>query len=233
VVTRSVEMRLEEIVAELRSLENRDGREGQSRFGIKVDNALGISVTTLRGMARKIGKDHRLAQKLWKTGIHEARILASLVDDPSAVTEKQMESWAKEFDSWDVVDGCCGNLFDRTPFAHDKAIEWTARDEEFVKRAGFALMAYLAVHDKKAPDKDFEKLLKVIGERCDDDRNFVRKAANWALRQIGKRNQRLNELAIRKAEEIQAIGSRAARWIAADALRELRSEGVQRKLARP
>jgi 3-methyladenine DNA glycosylase AlkD len=222
---------VEEVVRELRSMENPGGREGQKRFGINVEKAFGISVVALRGLARRIGKDHQLALKLWKTGIHEARILASMIDDPAAVTERQMESWAKSFDSWDVVDGCCSNLFDRTPFAYDKAVEWAHRDEEFVKRAGFSMMATLAVHDKKASDKPFQNFLKVIGERCDDDRNFVRKAVNWALRQIGKRNSRLNKLAIKKAEEIYKEGSRAPRWIASDALRELRSVAVQRKVS--
>lgn len=225
-------MDVDEVVSELRSMESPSDREGQKRFGINVDNSLGISVVALRKLARRIGKDHQLALKLWKTGIHEGRILASMVDDPAAVTERQMESWAKAFDSWDVVDGCCGELFDRTPFAYDKAVEWTRREEEFVKRAGFSMMATLAVHDKKASDKPFENFLKVIGEQCDDERNFVRKAANWALRQIGKRNLRLNKLAIKKAKEIHTIGSRAARWIANDALRELQGEAVQKKLAR-
>ena len=224
-------MDVNEVVKELRSMESPSDREGQKRFGINVDNALGISVVALRKLARRIGKDHSLALKLWRTGIHEARILAAMVDDPVAVTERQMESWAKAFDSWDVVDGCCGELFDKTPFAYDKAVEWTRREEEFVKRAGFSMMATLAVHDKKARDLPFENFLKVIGEQCDDDRNFVRKAANWALRQIGKRNPRLNKLAIKRAKQIQSIDSRATRWIANDALRELQSEAVQKKLA--
>lgn len=224
-------MDLETVLTELRALEDPKGKAGQARFGIKVDKALGISVTKLRQLARSIGKDHRLAQQLWKTGIHEARILAALVDDPRSVTEKQMEAWVKDFDSWDVVDGCCSVLFDRTPFAHSKAVEWSGRDEEFVKRAGFTMMATLAVHDKQAPDKAFEKFLSLIGQRCDDNRNFVRKAANWTLRQIGKRNLRLNGLAIKKAEQIHKKGTKATRWIASDALRELRSDAVRAKLA--
>jgi 3-methyladenine DNA glycosylase AlkD len=221
---------VDDILEKLRGLGNARDREGMARFGINVENALGISVTQLRRLAKEIGEDHDLAQRLWATGIHEGRILASIVDVPSEVTEAQMEAWAADFDSWDLVDQCCGNLFDKTPFGWDKAIEWSRRDEEFVKRAGFALMAYLAVHDKKAADGRFEKFLPIIEREATDDRNFVKKAVNWALRQIGKRNARLNELAIRRAERIKKLDSKAARWIASDALRELKKPTVQQRL---
>jgi 3-methyladenine DNA glycosylase AlkD len=201
-----------------------------ARFGINVDNALGISVTQLRKLARQIQRDHDLAEQLWTTGIHEARILASIVDLPSEVSEAQMEAWAAEFNSWDLVDQCCGNLFDKTPFAWDKATQWSRREEQFVKRAGFSLMAYLAVHDKKAPDARFERFLPIIEREASDDRNFVKKSVNWALRQIGKRNARLNEAAIRRAERIKRIDSKAARWIASDALRELTKPSVQQRV---
>ena len=201
-----------------------------ARFGINVDNALGISVTQLRKLARQIQRDHDLAEQLWATGIHEARILASIVDLPSEVSEAQMEAWAAEFNSWDLVDQCCGNLFDKTPFAWDKATQWSRREEQFVKRAGFSLMAYLAVHDKKAPDARFERFLPIIEREASDDRNFVKKSVNWALRQIGKRNARLNEAAIRRAERIKRIDSKAARWIASDALRELTKPSVQQRV---
>jgi 3-methyladenine DNA glycosylase AlkD len=201
-----------------------------ARFGINVNNALGISVTQLRKLARQIVRDHLLAKKLWATGIHEARILATIVDVPTEVTEVQMEAWAAEFNSWDLVDQCCGNLFDKTPHAWDKAMEWSGREEQFVKRAGFALMAYLAVHDKKAADGRFERFLPIIQREASDDRNFVKKAVNWALRQIGKRNARLNELAIQRAERIKKLDSKAARWIAADALRELTKPSVQQRV---
>lgn len=201
-----------------------------ARFGINVDNALGISVTQLRKLARQIQRDHDLAQQLWASGIHEARILASIVDLPSEVSEAQMEAWAAEFNSWDLVDQCCGNLFDKTPFAWDKATQWSRREEQFVKRAGFSLMAYLAVHDKKAPDARFERFLPIIEREASDDRNFVKKSVNWALRQIGKRNGRLNEAAIRRAERIKRIDSKAARWIASDALRELTKPSVQQRV---
>jgi 3-methyladenine DNA glycosylase AlkD len=181
-------------------------------------------------LAKAIGKDHALAEQLWNSGIHEARILASMIDEPRLVTEEQVERWVAAFASWDVCDQCCGNLFDRTPFAYRKALEWSERSEEYVKRAGFALMAYLAVHDKRASDDAFEQFFPAIVAQATDERNFVKKAANWALRQIGKRSQRLNQRAIETAGAIGQIDARAARWIAADALRELTSEKVQQRL---
>jgi len=205
-------------------------REGMARFGISTETALGISVTDLRKVGREIGRDHALALALWDTGIHEARILASIVDDPKAVTEEQMERWVADFDSWDLCDQCCGNLFEKTPFAFRKVVEWAAREAEFEKRAGFSLMAYIAVHRKKAPDADFLPFLEIIKREATDERNFVKKAVNWALRQIGKRNAWLNRAAIETAQEIAAMPSRSARWIAADALRELAGEAVQKRL---
>jgi 3-methyladenine DNA glycosylase AlkD len=199
-------------------------------LAINTERALGIGVTQLRRLARDIGRDHGLAQRLWSTGIHEARILASMVDEPSQVTTSQMEGWASDFDSWDLVDQCCGNLFDKTPYAYDKALEWSGRPEEFVKRAGFALMAWLAVHDKPAPDESFEPFLEAVGKEATDERNFVKKAVNWALRQIGKRNGHLNSRAIEKAEKLRSIESRSARWIGRDALRELTSDKVAVRL---
>ena len=190
----------------------------------------GSSVPHLRAMARRIGRDHGIAQELWDSGVHEARLLATMVDDPASVTKRQMESWARTFDSWDLVDGACSNLFRRTPHAWDKAVQWSERDEEYVKRAGFALMAALAVHDKDAPDERFTDLLPVIEREAGDQRNFVRKAVNWALRQIGKRNAALNLAAIDTAVRIHANGPRQARWVATDALRELRSERVRSAL---
>jgi 3-methyladenine DNA glycosylase AlkD len=203
--------------------------EGMKKFGITGKNVYGVSVTTLRDMAYTIGKKHSLAIELWKTGVHEARILSSMIDEVDYVTEAQMDSWVKDFDSWDVCDQVCMNLFDKTRFAPKKVKEWTKSDKEFVKRAGFALMAVLAVHGKH-DDEFFIKLLPIIKREAKDERNFVKKAVNWALRQIGKRNARLNNEAIKTAEEILKIGSSSARWIAADALRELRSNEVQKRL---
>jgi 3-methyladenine DNA glycosylase AlkD len=219
-----------EIVEQLKSLSNPDNVAGMARFGINPQNTLGISIPTLRKLARSTGKDHQLAKELWETGIHEARILACFVDEPRQVTEEQMDRWASDFDSWDLCDQCCANLFDRTPFAYQKAREWSSREEEFVKRAAFALMAALAIHDKKAPDHILENFFPVILGAATDDRNYVKKAVNWALRQIGKRNLNLNEIAIQTAQQIVEIDSKTARWIASDALRELTSQKVQTKL---
>jgi 3-methyladenine DNA glycosylase AlkD len=219
------------ILADLRSRANADGRAGMARFGIRGERVLGgTSLPQLRRMAKAAGTDHRLALALWRSGVHEARLLAAMVDDPARVTERQMEAWARGFDAWDIVDGTCASLFDRTPFAYDKAFAWSEREEEFVKRAGFVLMATLAVHDKDAHDEALSAFLPVIEREAGDRRNFVRKAVNWALRQIGKRNLSLNEAAIRTGERILADGPRAARWVASDALRELRSEAVQARL---
>ena len=226
----SGQIQLERVLAELKEYGDPKNVEGMARFGINVPNALGVSAPNLRKLAKEIGKDHGLAGQLWKTGIHDARLLATLVDDPAKVTRRQMERWVKDINSWGLCDAACGCLFDKTPYAWDKAIEWTARDEEYVKRAGFVLMATLAVHDKKAPDDRFEDFLPYLVEHATDERNFVKKGVNWALRQIGKRNRRLNKLAIRTGRQIQKLDSRAARWIASDALRELNSEKVKARL---
>jgi len=214
-------MEFEEVVRKLRRMKDPRAIEGMARFGIAGKGRLGLSIPALRRMAREIGTDHSLALKLWRSGIPDARILAGMVDDPSRVTGRQMERWVKDFDSWDVCDQVCSNLFDRTPFAGAKAAEWSGREEEFVKRAGFVLMAALSVHDKGAADSVFTRFFPAIKREATDDRNFVKKAVNWALRQIGKRNPKLNREAIKLAGEIRKIDSRAARWIASDALREL------------
>lgn len=214
-----MEATVESILGKLRMQANPDNVAGMARYGISSMGTLGVPMPSLRKMARELGKNHELALALWDTGVHEARILAVYIDDPSQVSESQMERWASEIDTWDVCDQACGNLFDRTPFAVGKAFEWSERDETFVKRAGFVLMAELAVHDKTLPDETFQAFLPVILRHSNDERNFVKKAINWALRQIGKRNSRLNRAAIEAAEKIQDSASPAARWVAADALR--------------
>ena len=219
-----------EIIDELKSLKNPRNIKGMARFGIVSKNTLGISIYILRDIAKGIGKDHLLAQQLWSSGIFEAKILASMVDEPEKVTEKQMEIWVKDFDSWGVCDQVCDNLFEFTKFNYKKIAEWTSRKEEFVKRAGFTIIACLAVHDKEAKNEKFIKLLATIKREAKDERNYVRKAVNWALRNIGKRNLHLNKEAIKTAIEIQKIDSKSARWIAADALRELKSVPVQKRL---
>jgi len=193
---------------------------GMARFGINAANTLGVSMPQLRELA-KGRRDQQLSLELWASRIHEARILAALVGDPARVTPQQMDAWVLNFDSWDVCDQVCMNLFDKTPWAFEKAVEYAAREEEFVKRAGFALMACLAWHDKQAPDQKFLELLPVIQREAADKRNFVKKAVNWALRQIGKRNTALKQAAIETARAILSIDSPAARWVANDALREL------------
>ncbi len=215
-------MKVREILRQLHSLKNKRNIAGMARFGIRGKNILGISKPKLVRMARAIGKDHDLALKLWDSQIHEARILAVLIDEPMKVKSSQMEKWAKGFDSWDICDSCCGHLFDRTPLAVHKIKQWSARKREYEKRAGFVLMAGLAVHDKKAHDTLFLSFLPIIAREACDERNFVKKSVNWALRQIGKRNPRLRKAAIREAERLGKKPYPSARWIAADALRELR-----------
>ena len=217
-------MDYDELIARLKSLENPANVAGMARFGINSKNTLGISVVNLRKIGREVGKDHSLALKLWASGIHEARILACFIADPKKVTPALMNRWVKDFDSWDVCDQCCMNLFDKTPYAYDRVKEWSRRKEEFVKRAAFSLMACLAVHDKKAPNQNFQSFFPIIKAAADDSRNYVRKAVNWALRQVGKRNAFLYREAIRTATEIARIDSSSARWIAADAIRELKTK---------
>ncbi len=223
-------MEVKLVIDRLRSLGDPKGVEGMTRFGIQSSNSFGVSVPQLRTLAREVGRDHMLAMKLWETGLHDARLLATMVDDPRKVTLEQMDKWVRDFDSWDVVDGSCGNLFDKTPFAVAKAKQWCKREEEFVKRAGFVMMAELAVHDKEAKEKVFLDFLPLIVGGASDERNFVKKAANWALRQIGKRNMKLNKAAVSTARRIRKIDSGAAKWVAADALRELKSPQVLKRL---
>ncbi|MBK8997190.1 MAG: DNA alkylation repair protein [Myxococcales bacterium] len=215
-------------------------RAGMARFGINVENAFGVSVCELRKMAKRLGRDHELALALWATGNHEARLLACFVDEPAAVTAAQMEAWAGDFDSWDICDQATTSLFDRTRHAWPKATAWAERDEEWVKRAGFALMAGLAVHDETAANRAFVALLPSIERGAFDARNFVRKAVNWALRNVGKRNRPLNAAAVERARRILASANRraggarggdpaarAARWVATDAIRELTSARIR------
>ncbi len=215
-------MKADEIISELKKHSNPKNLEGMARFGINVKDALAVSIPVLRKMAKKTGKDHELAVRLLKTGIHEAKILSGMIADPEKTDEGLMEAWVKDFDSWDLCDQVCMNLFDRASMAKQKAIEWSSREEEFVKRAGFALMAVLAVHNKKADDNYFLEFFPCIVKGAADERNYVKKAVNWALRQIGKRNESLKIEAIRLCSEILLFDSKAAKWIVVDALRELR-----------
>lgn len=220
------------VLQELKSLADRRVRAKMEYFGVRVSNAHGISAPILHALAKQIGKSHALAVELWSAGIHEARILATLIGESEKVTAAEMERWVRDFDSWDVVDAACCYLYAHAKPAWSKTAAWSRRPEEFVKRAAFSLMAYLSYKDKGAPDTRFISFLPVIEREAHDERNFVRKAVNWALRNIGKRNIHLNREAIRAAERIRRQGSRSARWIAADALRELKSPAVQSRLRR-
>ena len=222
--------RTREVVGELRAVADPTRTPGMARVGINVDRALGVSIPHCRRIARGHRRDHALALDLWTTGIHEARILASMVDDPTQVTPAQMESWVGDFDSWDLCDQTCSNLFGSTPFAYEKARAWVRRKEEFEKRAGFTLIAERAVHDRERDDDFWLTWFPVIRRGATDDRNYVRKAVNWALREIGKRDLVLNAAAIAEAEQLLEIDAKSARWIARDALRELRSDAVQARL---
>jgi 3-methyladenine DNA glycosylase AlkD len=223
-------MTRDQILAILEQHANAQAVRGMAKFGIRPARALGITIPTLRKIARETGKNHTLAIELWSTGIHEARILASMIADPRLVSPQMMEDWVNDFDTWDVCDQVCGNLFDKTPYAYQKVIEWCHREPEFVRRAGFVMMAELAVHDKKAPDEAFLPFFPLIQQYATDERNFVKKAVNWALRQIGKRNSQLRALAIEKADVIAQMDSKTARWIAKDALKELKGlENVSSK----
>jgi 3-methyladenine DNA glycosylase AlkD len=218
------------VVAELRRFSEKRNIEGMLRFGIRAKKVLGVSKPRIDELARKIRRNHALALRLWETGIHDARILAGMIAEKERVTAALMDRWVKHFDNWDICDGTCCHLFVFAEPAWTRAFAWSTRKEEFQKRAGFALAAYLAVHDKTAPNAAFQKYLQVIEREAEDERNFVRKAVNWALRNIGKRNIKLNREAIRVAEKLRRRDSRSARWIAADALRELRSIAIQRRL---
>jgi 3-methyladenine DNA glycosylase AlkD len=216
-------MALQQIIKTLRSHANPKNVAGMARFGINPKNTLGIGIPFLRQLGKKIGRNHELAGQLWKTKIHEARLLAAFIEEPKKVTSVQMDRWTADFDSWDICDQVCSNVYDKTPFAYDKSLKWVKDKREFVRRAGFVMMAALAVHDKKQPDKTFVQFFPIIKKYSTDERNFVRKAVNWALRQIGKRSDWLKSRAITCATEIQRFNSKSARWIAGDALRELSS----------
>ncbi len=219
-------MNYESVIKKLKSMRNEHNIAGMARFGISSKNTLGISIVILRKMAKEIGKDHSLALKLWDSKIHEARILASMIDNPSQVSEKQMEKWVADFDSWDVCDQVCLNLFVKTDFAVKKVFEWSTRKEEFVKRTAFSLIASITVHRKDITGKELEKFLPLIKKASVDERNFVKKSVNWALRQIGKHDRLLHKKALKTAHEILTQDSKSARWIAKDTIRELNDQKI-------
>lgn len=212
---------VEDVLAELRALGSEAGRVGMARFGINTEKAFGVSMLAMRPVARKHRRDHELAAALWDSGVHEARILAALIDDPKKVTRKQMDAWAADFNSWDLCDQACMKLFARTPYVAEKVAKWAKDKREFVRRAAFATIAGYAVGAKKTPDAEFLPLLDLIEEHTTDERNFVRKAVNWALRQIGKRSVQLHGPALELAHRLAASTDRTARWIGKDAVKEL------------
>lgn len=227
-------MQINEIIEQLRVAANPtpENLEGMARYGINTRRALCVSTPDMHKLGRQIGRNHTLALELWQAGWRETRILAALTDDPGMVTDGQMDDWVKDFDSWDVCDATCLYLFSWTRTASEKAVQWSVREEEYVKRAGFTLMACLAVGKRKPDEKRLAAFLPAIEREAWDGRNYVKKSVNWALRQIGKYNLRLNKLAIESAERIKLQDTKSARWIAADALRELTSEQVQIRLAK-
>lgn len=221
---------VDEALNRLKANAKADRLEGMARYGMAVERRLGVSVPDIRKLAKELGKNHKLALELWKTGIAEAKIVAAMIDEPDKLTERQMEEWVKDINSWDVCDQVCMNLFEKSPLAWKKILDWSERQEEFVKRTAYALIACLAWHEKKAEDERFIESLQVIKRGATDERNFVKKAVNWALRNIGKRSLNLNEAAIKAAKEIQRIDSKTAHWIASNAIRELESEAIQKRL---
>jgi 3-methyladenine DNA glycosylase AlkD len=223
-------MTSDEVLNLLKKNGNQKNREGMARFGINAQNAFGISMPVLRSLGKTIGTDHKLALELWKTGFHEARILCTLIADPAKATPALMDRWVKDFNSWDVCDQCCLNFFFKTEFALDKIKEWNDSSDEFVKRASFALIAVCAVHRKDWNDSVFLSFFPLIEKHSTDERNFVKKAVNWALRQIGKRNRFLNGKASELCLKIAKIDSKTAKWIASDALKELTNSKIQSRL---
>jgi len=221
---------VKEILEYLQTRGKTDNLEGMARFGIETTNRYGVPVPEMRKLAKIIGKNHQLAMKLWASGIAEARIVAGMIADPLELTDAQMENWVVDFNSWDVCDQVCMNLFDKSPLAWKKIRDWNDREEEFVKRAAFALIACLAWNDKNADDEKFVDLLPLIIQQSSDGRNFVKKSVNWALRHIGKRNKFLNREALKTAYQIKKIDSKSARWIASDAIRELESVKIRKRL---
>jgi 3-methyladenine DNA glycosylase AlkD len=223
-------MTVEQVLRELGKHTNKKSLTGMARFGINTSKAFGISIPTIRGIAKEIGPDHKLALELWKTGYHEAKILCSMIADPAKTTPVLMNKWVKDFDSWDVCDQCCNNLFVNTPYSKEMIYEWNDSPLEFVKRASFVLMAVSAVHAKNLNDNDFLQFLPLIEKYSVDERNFVKKAVNWALRQIGKRNRNLNSIAIDFSSNLAKIDSKSAKWIANGAIKELTNRKIQLRL---
>jgi 3-methyladenine DNA glycosylase AlkD len=209
----------------------RRDRDNLARFGITANKAFGVSTSNVQALAKRLGRNHDVAAALWDTGWYEARLLTSFVDEPALVTPEQMDRWCRDFDNWGVCDTLCFHLFDRTAHAWAKVHQWSREEDEFVKRAAFALLASLAGHDKKAGDRAFAECLPLIERAAADERNFVKKGVNWALRRVGRRSAVLNAAAIKVAGRLAKSTGAAARWVGKDALRELTSPAVVRQFA--
>ncbi len=224
-------MSVSEILAWLEKKGTKKNRDGMARYAIVAPKAFGVSMTTMQQLARRVGRDHELALALWQTGWYEARTLTAFVDEPERVTAAQMDRWARDFDNWAICDTLCFKLFDRTPHAWKKIEQWSTRREEFVKRAAFALLASVALHDKKAADDRFVRSLRLVERAASDERNFVKKGVSWALRSIGARNQALHEASIALGRRLSTSEHAAARWVGKDALRDLLRPLVQKRMA--
>lgn len=223
---------VQEALAYLRRRGTRRNVEGMARYGIRAKKVFGVSMAAMRDLAKKFGRSHALAQELWKTEWYEARILASFVDEPEKVTASQMDRWCRDFDNWAVCDTVCFHLFDKTPHAFGKIAKWSQSDEEFVKRAAFALLASLALHDKESGDEPFALCLRLVEGAATDDRNFVKKGVSWGLRGVGRRSPALHEAAVALAKRLSSSTSATARWIGKDALKDITRPAVIRRLAR-
>jgi 3-methyladenine DNA glycosylase AlkD len=224
------EMDVEDVVRRLKRLSSKATRDGMVRFGIPNDNALGVPVGRMQKLAKEVGRNHKLAEALWNTGIYEGRMMAALVDDPALVTPAQMDRWCRDFDNWGIVDTVCFKLFDQTPHAWKKVEQWARRKEEFQKRAAFALLACLGVHDKHATNEQFLDRLPLIENAATDERNFVKKGVSWALRVIGRRNSELNQACTALAQQLAESTDRTAKALGKEALREFRGAVVKRRL---
>ncbi len=221
-----------EVLEMLRSAADVENLAGMARYGINSEKRLGVKIPRMRQIAKTVGRDHQLALDLWETGIPEAMVVASMVDEPELVTESQMDKWVADFNSWDVCDQVCMNLFDKTNYSWGRIEAWHKRQPEFVRRAAYALIACLAWHDKRAPDEKFIELIPLIEEAAVDERNYVKKAVSWALRNIGKRNQRLHQVALETAQKLIQSESKTARWIGMDTVKDITSSAAQKRLLR-
>jgi len=224
--------RVSAALAWLKKHSSRSAREGMLRYAIPNEHALGVRMGDIQKLGRQLGRDHALAQALWKTGVYEARMLCAYVDEPERVTAAQMDAWARDIDNWAICDTLCFALWVRTPHAYGKIRQWATHRDEFVKRAAFALLASVALKDPEASDAQFRRCLRLVEKAADDERNFVKKAVNWALRGVGERNPALHADAVKLASKLAALPDPAPRWIGKDALRQLGTAAVKRRLAK-